>query len=243
MICKKCGCRVSDTAAFCEKCGAPMAEFGMTEEKQAVLPPKDPKKTMTAVLAVIIAALIALLCVKFVPTLFRSTESYMAEGDYAKAYEKAQSDVERDMIRAENVAAVESAYTVENLKDPTSFVLRDAYFWQNDDGGYVLVLLVNAANSYGAQVSNYWLYKRPVDASEWSFYNAFSDLDQEESQSWDSEKEIYEKLIDNRNKRVVQSAMLMGSPVSKDGIKRINDMFENGTLDDVQLLDVYDDAA
>jgi len=32
MICKKCGCRVSDTAAFCDKCGAPMAEFGMPED-------------------------------------------------------------------------------------------------------------------------------------------------------------------------------------------------------------------
>lgn len=31
MICKKCGCRVSDTAAFCDKCGAPMAEFGQKE--------------------------------------------------------------------------------------------------------------------------------------------------------------------------------------------------------------------
>lgn len=33
MICKKCGCRVSDKAAFCDKCGASMAEFGIKEEK------------------------------------------------------------------------------------------------------------------------------------------------------------------------------------------------------------------
>lgn len=32
MICKKCGCRVSDTAAFCDKCGAPMEEFGIKEQ-------------------------------------------------------------------------------------------------------------------------------------------------------------------------------------------------------------------
>ena len=31
MICKKCGCRVSDSAAFCDKCGASMAEFGQKE--------------------------------------------------------------------------------------------------------------------------------------------------------------------------------------------------------------------
>lgn len=34
MICRKCGCRVSDTATFCEKCGAPMAEFGISKEKR-----------------------------------------------------------------------------------------------------------------------------------------------------------------------------------------------------------------
>ena len=31
MICKKCGCRVNDTATFCDKCGASMAEFGQKE--------------------------------------------------------------------------------------------------------------------------------------------------------------------------------------------------------------------
>jgi len=31
MICKKCGCRVSDTATFCDKCGASMTEFGQKE--------------------------------------------------------------------------------------------------------------------------------------------------------------------------------------------------------------------
>lgn len=34
MICKKCGCRVSDTAMFCDKCGAPMAEFDEKEPAQ-----------------------------------------------------------------------------------------------------------------------------------------------------------------------------------------------------------------
>lgn len=32
MICKKCGCRVGDTASYCTKCGAPLAEFGIQEE-------------------------------------------------------------------------------------------------------------------------------------------------------------------------------------------------------------------
>lgn len=31
MICRKCGCRVSDDASYCMKCGAPMEEFGKTD--------------------------------------------------------------------------------------------------------------------------------------------------------------------------------------------------------------------
>lgn len=40
MICKKCGCRVSDTASFCDKCGASMAGFG---QKEAPKPATDEK--------------------------------------------------------------------------------------------------------------------------------------------------------------------------------------------------------
>ncbi|WP_417140121.1 zinc-ribbon domain-containing protein, partial [Ruminococcus sp.] len=46
MICKKCGCRVSDSAAFCDKCGASMAEFGQKEVSapQKAKSPEERKK-------------------------------------------------------------------------------------------------------------------------------------------------------------------------------------------------------
>lgn len=46
MICKKCGCRVSDSAAFCDKCGASMAEFGQKEVSapQKAKSPEEKKK-------------------------------------------------------------------------------------------------------------------------------------------------------------------------------------------------------
>jgi len=44
MICKKCGCRVSDSAAFCDKCGASMAEFGQKEVSAPQKPSRQKKE-------------------------------------------------------------------------------------------------------------------------------------------------------------------------------------------------------
>ena len=50
MICKKCGCRVNDTATFCDKCGASMAEFGQKEGTvESVKKSPSTKKIVVAV--------------------------------------------------------------------------------------------------------------------------------------------------------------------------------------------------
>lgn len=56
MICKKCGCRVSDTATFCDKCGASMTEFG---QKEATV--ESVKKTPST--KKIVIAVVVLFCV------------------------------------------------------------------------------------------------------------------------------------------------------------------------------------
>lgn len=56
MICKKCGCLVSDTATFCDKCGAPMAEFGQKEARdtqKSTLSKEKKKKIILAALVVV----------------------------------------------------------------------------------------------------------------------------------------------------------------------------------------------
>ena len=67
MICKKCGCRVSDTATFCEKCGAPMAEFGIKEQTHS----SDARTSKTTkgqadinkwAIGIIVVVLIAIVC-------------------------------------------------------------------------------------------------------------------------------------------------------------------------------------
>lgn len=66
MICKKCGCRVSDTASFCDKCGAPMAEFGIKEQpnssdalsKKAAKGQADINKWAIGIIAVVLIAIV-----------------------------------------------------------------------------------------------------------------------------------------------------------------------------------------
>lgn len=242
MICKKCGCRVNNTASFCDKCGAPMAEFGIKESKNAEVQKGKGLKTRLPIFVVIALVCIAALGVfytKVAPKFFRDAESYMAEGDYQTAYEKAKTDTERNAIFVENLAAVQSADAVLNLKFPTSFVLNNAYYWDND-GDCKLVLDLNAENSFGESIVNYWMYSKDTNDGSWQYICAFGDLEEEEKSEWDSDETAYRKIKDNSNKRRIQKIMLegslAGSQVDKNGIKRINDMAVSGTLDAVKLL-------
>lgn len=62
MICKKCGCRVSDTATFCEKCGALMAEFGEPEvQKNGTQIAKKEKRIIVGIILLLICCIGGLL--------------------------------------------------------------------------------------------------------------------------------------------------------------------------------------
>lgn len=229
---------MSDTATFCEKCGAPMAEFGIKESENAGVQKAKSSKTklpIFVVIALVCIAALGVFYIKVAPKIFRDTESYMAEGDYETAYAKAKTDTERNAIFVENLAAVQSADAVLNLKFPTSFVLNNAYYWDND-GDCKLVLDLNAQNSFGESIVNYWMYSKDTNDGSWQYICAFGDLEQEEKSEWDSNETVYRKLTDNSNKRRIQQIMLAGSKVDENGIKRINDMAVSGTLDAVKLL-------
>ena len=69
MICKKCGCRVSDTASFCDKCGASMAEFGQkeapkpaTDEKFSTMFGKVKDNKQAKIILLVAVAIIVILC-------------------------------------------------------------------------------------------------------------------------------------------------------------------------------------
>ena len=249
-VCGKCGAELQDGQEFCPKCGqkaglavdvgvsSAISQFNAGVDKSNEAKKKKPIKIIVgvviAVAVIVIGALIA-------PKLFVSVEDLCAQGNYEKAYEKADAS-EKLEIRAENAAAVQSAFSADNLKDPNSFVLRDAYYNEgtNDDGETTkqLVLYISGANSYGASVSSYWLYTWDAEEDEWSYFCSVSDLSEEEYNYYDDEDEKLEKLVNNIGRTFIKNTMNDGIELSKDAVKRINAMFEADTLDEVELLDV-----
>lgn len=72
MICKKCGCPISDTAAFCEKCGAPIEEkdsnnidkkSSFLKEGEALVKKFKDNKKMQAIFVAVIVLIVGCLFV------------------------------------------------------------------------------------------------------------------------------------------------------------------------------------
>lgn len=249
-ICSKCGAELDDGQIFCPKCGqkidleidggvnAAISQFnaGITKTNE-----KNKKRMLKIAIIAVAVVVVAVLAVVLVPKIFVSIDDLCAQGNYEKAYAKA-NDEEKFEIRAENAAAVQSSFSAENLKDPSSFELREVFYNEgtNDDGETTkqLVLYISGANSYGAKVSSYWLYVWDNDEDDWSYFCSVSDLEEEEYSSYDDEDEKLEKLFNNLGRASIEKTMDNGIKLSKDAVKRINAMFEADTLDDVTLLDV-----
>ena len=128
------------------------------------------------------------------------------------------------------------------MKDPSSFKLRDAYYHKttNSDGDPIerLVLYISGANSYGANVSSYWLYTWDSEDLSWEYFCSVSDLTTEEFGLYDDEDEKIQIVADNLGRSMIESAMSDGVKLDKDAINRINTQFNNGTLDAVELLNI-----
>lgn len=250
-VCGKCGNELAEGQDFCPKCGqraglavdsnvsAAINSYNGSVNKQ------NQKKKKTPIIISLVVGIFILAAVAFkvvAPKIFIDMEGYLEQGNYEKAYEKAKTDDERLEVKMENIVAVQSAFSAENLKDPSSFTLRDAYYIEgkdNDGKPFArLVLYISGANSYGASVSSYWLYIWDNDDKEWGYFTSVSDLSEEEYSKYDDDDDRLEKLIDNLGRRSIKSTMQDGKKLSKDAVKRINAMFENDTLDDVDLLDM-----
>lgn len=165
----------------------------------------------------------------------------MAKGDYGLAYDRAPNDESKKMIKYESIAAERSAFSADNLKDPSSFSLRDAYYNDHVYEGETtphLVLYISGANSYGANVSSYWLYTWSESKNSWSYYCSVSDLSEEEYSKYDDTDEMLEKALNNVGRDYIKEAMSSGTKLSKDSINRINEMFKDGTLDKVEAISV-----
>lgn len=245
-VCSKCGAELQEGQEFCPKCGqkaglvidsgvnSAINQFnaGVNQANQ-----KAKKKPVKIIIAIAIALAVVVAGILIVPKLFVSVEDLCARGDYLKAYEKA-SGSEKESVKAESIAAERSAFSADNLKDPSSFKLRDAYYneGENDDGtpNAQLVLYISGANSYGASVSSYWLYTWSNDKNSWQYFCSVSDLSEEEYKSYDDDDTRTEKLINNYGRISIKSTMSDGIKLSKAAVQRINSLFDEGKLDSVE---------
>lgn len=243
-ICGKCGAELQDGQEFCPKCGqkaglgvdanvsSAINQYNAGVNKANEQKKKKPVKIIVAaviVLAVIVAAATLL------PKLFKSVDAYLAEGNYKKAYSVAKGD-EKEEVRKENLIAYLSSGIPENLKDPGSFALRDAWYDQTKQR---VVLHIAGANSYGATVTSYYYFTYDDEDKEWSLYCSLSDLDEEKIYSWDDTSDMIEKLLYNAARKEVREIISRSSlKLDKDAVKNINHLFEEDILDDVKLLDI-----
>lgn len=246
-FCSNCGNELQAGQEFCPNCGqkasVPPVSSGIDQYNAGISQANEAqkKKPMKLIIGAVVAAAVIGIGALLAPKIFVSVEDLCAQGNYEKAYEKADAS-EKMAIRAENAAAVQSAYSADNLKDPHSFELREAYYNEgtNSDGETTkqLVLYISGANSYGAKVSSYWLYTWDVEDQEWSYFCSVSSLEEEEYSTYDDDDERLDKLINNLGRISIENTMEDGIKLSKDAIKRINNMFQEDILDEVVLLDV-----
>ena len=100
-----------------------------------------------------------------------------------------------------------------------------------------IVCEVGGSNSYGGIVTNLWYYTYDEEDGEYALYIAVSDLEEESSYSWDDFTDKLETWLENDAKEEIEK--LMDEPsikLNKAGVERINHMFQEGTLEDVECL-------
>lgn len=253
-VCGKCGAELQEGQEFCSKCGqkaglivesnvsTAINQFNAgVEEANA----KKKKAPLITAVSIVVLVLLVIVGIILAPKIFMGAEGYMEQGNYEKAYQKAKKDDDKLAVQVENLVAVQSAFAADNLKDPSSFSLRDAYYLESTDSDGKseknLVLYISGANSYGASVSSYWLFIWDADDREWEYYTSVSDLSKEDYESWDDSDEMIEKLLNNMARDDIKEAMNSGFKLKKDSVKRINRMFEEDVLDEVELIETNEE--
>ena len=265
-ICNKCNTELMQNQKFCHQCGHKVKADPLEEnlheantseqsnkgsegteqvrskndqlnETDAKAHHQNKKKAIVIAISAIIIAITAIGGIILIPEMFKDAEGYMAEGNYEKAYEKAETNKEKLQVKIENLAAVQAASLINTLKDPSSFSLRDAYYQeQKNNYGTVeckLVLHVTGKNSFGANVGNYWLYSFNPHKNKWEYLCYVADLEIDSDPSKNRKT-----AIESMGKVIVNGVIKSDVKLSKNGIQRINKMFKEDKLDEIKLLDI-----
>lgn len=191
------------------------------------------KKGKIIGLIVVVLAILLAVGKPLLSNVFVSSEEYLKEANYEKAYKKAKKD-EKEAVLLENLIAKICGDAKEDLKNADSFKLKEA-FWDSEDSQ--LVLNIQGTNSFGGIVSSYWYYTFNKEDGEFKLWTTVSDFDEEEVYTWDDNYEKLEKILENSAKKSVKEIISdKGNKLSSDTIDRINDLDKQGILGDVKLL-------
>ncbi len=162
---------------------------------------------------------------------------YLAVGDYETAYTKATEQDEKNRVVFENRVAYLSNLKSNRLKKPDSFVLSKAYYYFKD-GDQRIVLYSGGQNGFGSTSYGYDYCNYKSDDDEWTYVGSVDDLGEESFSYYDTEYDIEEKLVNNIIRGYVNAVIEDHVMLDKEGVMRINALFEEGKLDEISMLDV-----
>ncbi len=149
----------------------------------------------------------------------------LSQGDYSGAYEIA-NDSQSEGILEENIIACLSELLAKTSSNPSTFVLRDAWFEDNEKQKPTIVIYFQQEYNSRA-VSMYFLYK--FMGKKYS-YELLSTL------SSDSKDDGYTVGIKGLVKKIVTNENDKTHRLNKDSIDNINSLCEQSLLYNVEML-------
>ncbi len=237
IFCTQCGAELQAGQGFCHKCGKPAGPAPAVSAAPAVgqfvpgAPPVSPPKKKTGLIIGIVAAVVALVLVValLIPVVFVSVEDLCAQGRYAEAYEKAPED-EMDAVLAECYSAVISQMSIDQMKDPDSFVLYEAYYypWVTEEGevGQQVVLYISGNNGAGKRIENYWIWSYSRTEHEWICWGTTTTTTIYQD---DDFEEMLKKVI-------LESCLEHGIKLDDEQVHRINKLFDRDAWDEIDAI-------
>lgn len=226
-FCSKCGSRIENDAKFCPNCGKKSPSNLNINVK--ILPIKK-IAIVLGILFLLVSGIIT--GSKIIPKIFVTPEQLMTEGNYEKAYSKAKKD-KKEQVLVENLIIDICNDIKDNMKDPSSFGLRDV--WYESRGRKRMVLYTSGKNSVGGIVSSLEFYF--FNEGEYQMFTSITDMEDEEYYSFDEVDDKVEKAWNNIARSCIREIRIDSNKIDSEIIDRINKLNEKDLMKNIKLLD------
>lgn len=234
--CVKCGCVLPENIKYCPKCGKKVKH--MLENGQTTKIASKKKKIILLVIAIILTlGIVTSVSCIVIPEILTTPYDIMENGDYEKAYNKANYDEKKEVLY-ENLVAVCCEKSIETLKYPDYLDLKN--IWIDEDNNKI-VLQIDVKNNNNNLENDYCLFEYNRDSNSYRYYNSISDFDKEKADYYDNSDALAGKLMDNYTKSEVMKIIQNNSLKVTNGMdERINILNQKDKLKNVELLDQVD---